>query len=266
MKLKIVFLAAAFLLFEACSKVPLTGRSQLSLVDEGQMLSLAQASYAEFLKENKVVPASDKQTVFVKKVGDNLINAVKVFMNQKGYSQQIKDYKWEVNLVESKELNAWCMPGGKIVVYTGILPVTKDETGLATVMGHEIAHAIARHGAERMSQQMAAQMGAVVGNVATSSSSQNQQIFNELYGVGAPLALLKYGRNQESEADRLGLTFMAIAGYDPRKAVDFWQRMSASAKTQQKPPEFLSTHPSDETRISGIQKYLPEALGYYNQK
>lgn len=265
MKLKIVALVASVTILEACSQVPLTGRNQISLVDEGQMLSLAQSSYTEFLKENKVVAGTNKDAVFVKKVGNNLIEAVKKFMNEKGYGDQIKDYKWEVNLVESKELNAWCMPGGKIVVYTGILPVTKDETGLATVMGHEIAHAIARHGAERMSQQMAIEYGAAIGSTALSKNAQNQQVFNQLYGVGAPIVLLKYGRNQESEADRLGLSFMAVAGYDPRKAVDFWQRMSASTQGQQRPPEWLSTHPSDETRIAGIQKYLPEALTYYKK-
>ncbi|MCO4292236.1 M48 family metallopeptidase [Solitalea sp. MAHUQ-68] len=265
MKLKVVALVAAIGLFEACSQVPLTGRSQLSLVDESQMLSLAQTSYTDFLKENKVVASTNKDAVYVKKVGNNLIEAVKTFMNQKGYGDQIKDYKWEVNLVESKELNAWCMPGGKIVVYTGILPVAKDEAGLATVMGHEIAHAIARHGAERMSQQMAIEYGAAVGSAATSKNAQYQSVFNQLYGVGAPMVLLKYGRNQESEADRLGLTFMAIAGYDPNKAIDFWQRMSASSQGQQKPPEWLSTHPSDETRIAGIKKYLPEAMGYYKK-
>ncbi|AFD07493.1 M48 family metallopeptidase [Solitalea canadensis] len=265
MKLKIIAVVVAVTILEACSQVPLTGRSQISLVDEGQMLSLAQSSYTEFLKENKVVANTSKDAVFVKKVGNNLIEAVKKFMNEKGYGDQIKDYKWEVNLVESKELNAWCMPGGKIVVYTGILPVTKDETGLATVMGHEIAHAIARHGAERMSQQMAVEYGAAIGSTALSKNTQNQQVFNQLYGVGAPIVLLKYGRNQESEADRLGLSFMAVAGYDPRKAVDFWQRMSASSQGQQRPPEWLSTHPSDETRIAGIQKYLPEALSYYKK-
>ncbi|SMO76359.1 M48 family metallopeptidase [Solitalea koreensis] len=263
MKLKFI---AAFLfvaVISSCSKVPLTGRSQLSLVDEGQMMTMAASSYSEYLKENPVVPTTNKDAQRVKRVGGQLIDAVTRFMNQNGYANQIANYKWEVNLIQNKELNAWCMPGGKMAVFTGILPVCKDDAGLATVMGHEIAHAIARHGSERMSQQLAAEAGAVAGGMVTANSHEATSIFNQLYGTGAPLLLLKYSRKQESEADHLGLIFMAMAGYNPNTAVDFWQRMSASA-TGQKPPEILSTHPSDQTRIDDIKRLIPEAMKYYN--
>jgi predicted Zn-dependent protease len=262
MKLKFIASLLMIAIFSACSKVPLTGRSQLSLVDEGQMMSMAESSYGQYLKENPVVPATNPDAQRVKKVGNQLIAAITRFMNEKGYASQIANYKWEVNLVQSKEVNAWCMPGGKIAVFTGILPVTKDDAGLATVMGHEIAHAIARHGSERMSQQMAAQAGAMAGGLATSNSQQATNIFNQLYGTGAPLLLLNYSRKQESEADHLGLIFMAMAGYNPNAAVDFWQRMAASS-TGQKPPEILSTHPSDQTRINDIKRLIPEAMNYY---
>ena|SRR2546428_5106158 len=263
MKLKFVAASLMIVAITSCSKVPLTGRSQLHLIDEGEMMAMAATSYSQYLKENPVVPSTNTDAQRVKKVGSQLIDAVTRFMNQNGYANQIANYKWEVNLVQSKEVNAWCMPGGKIAVFTGILPVSKDDAGLATVMGHEIAHAIAHHGSERLSQQMAAQAGAMAGGLATSNSQEATNIFNQLYGTGAPLLLLKYSRKQESEADHLGLIFMAMAGYNPNLAVDFWQRMSASS-TGQKPPELLSTHPSDQTRIDDIKRLIPEAMKYYN--
>lgn len=253
------------LAFTSCSTVPLTGRSRLNLVSDDQVLPMAFQAYSEFLTENKsaVLSASNAQAAKVKMVGNKLIASVKSYMNANGHAELIKNYNWEVNVVQSKELNAWCMPGGKIVVYTGILPVTKDDAGLATVMGHEIAHAIAGHSAERMSQQMVAQGVGVLGNVATANNEKRQSIFNTLYGVGTPLAMLSYGRNQELEADRLGLIFMAMAGYNPQNATAFWQRMASASSGSQKPPEFLSTHPSDATRIAKIQNALPEAQKYY---
>lgn len=255
------------LALSSCSTVPLTGRSRLSLVSNESMLPMAFQAYGEFLTTNKatVLPASNTQAQKVKRIGNNLILAVKSYMNNNGYADLIKDYKWEVNVVESKEMNAWCMPGGKIVVYTGILPVTQTDAGLATVMGHEIAHAIAGHSAERMSQEMVAQGIGAAGGVALSKNPKTQSIFNSLYGVGTPLAMLSFSRKQELEADRLGLIFMSMAGYNPQNAVDFWQRMAQASQSNQKPPEFLSTHPSDATRIAQIQKYLPEAQQYYKK-
>jgi len=253
------------LAFSSCSTVPLTGRSRLNLVSDEQVLPMAFQAYSEFLTENKgsVLSASNAQAAKVKSVGNKLIASVKSYMNNNGHADLIKNYNWEVNVVQSKELNAWCMPGGKIVVYTGILPVTKDDAGLATVMGHEIAHAIAGHSAERMSQQMVAQGAGALGNAVTASNSKRQSVFNTLYGIGTPLAMLSYGRNQELEADRLGLIFMAMSGYNPQNAIAFWQRMSQASSGSQKPPEFLSTHPSDDTRITRIKNALPEAQKYY---
>ncbi|HKG07532.1 MAG TPA: M48 family metallopeptidase [Pedobacter sp.] len=264
-KILIIGITVIGLAFSSCSTVPLTGRSRLNLVSDDQVLPMAFQAYGEFLTENKsaVLPASNAQAQRVKTIGNRLIAAVKSYMNNNNYGDLIQNYKWEVNVVESKELNAWCMPGGKIVVYTGILPVTKDDAGLATVMGHEIAHAIAGHSAERMSQEMVSQGIGAAGSVALSKNSKTQSIFNTLYGVGTPLVMLKYGRNQELEADRLGLIFMAMAGYNPQNATAFWQRMASVSQGSQKPPEFLSTHPSDATRISQIQNALPEAQKYY---
>jgi len=245
----------------ACSTVPLTGRRQLSLVDENQIQQEAAQAYSQFLKDpsTKVVNSgSDAQRV--KTVGNRIAAAINRFLQENGYADQY-NYKWEFNLVQSKDINAWCMPGGKVAVYTGILPVTKNDAGLATVMGHEIAHAIAHHSAERASQMMAAQLGGGLVGVASGGS----EIIGQLYGLGGQLALLKYSRNQESEADRLGLIFMAMAGYDPASAVDFWQRMASAKEGSGAPPEFLSTHPSDETRIRDIQKRLPEAQKYYKK-
>ncbi|WP_256007590.1 MULTISPECIES: M48 family metallopeptidase [Pedobacter] len=257
---------AVALALSSCSTVPLTGRSRLNLVSNDQVLPMAFQAYSEFLTENKsaVLPSNNAQAQRVKNVGNKLIASVKNYMNNNNYGDLIADYKWEVNVVQSKELNAWCMPGGKIVVYTGILPVTQDDAGLATVLGHEIAHAIAGHSAERMSQEMVSQGIGVAGNVALSRNPRSQSVFNTLYGVGAPIAMLKYSRNQELEADRLGLIFMAMAGYNPQNATSFWQRMSSASQGSQKPPEFLSTHPSDATRIAQIQRALPEAQRYYN--
>ena len=266
-KIFVLAFAASTLLFNSCSTVPLTGRSRLNLVSNDQVLPMAFQAYSEFLTDNKsiVLPASNAQASRVKMVGNKLINAVKQYMNNNNYGDLIKDYQWEVNVVQNKEQNAWCMPGGKIVVYTGILPVTQDDAGLATVMGHEIAHAIAGHSAEQMSQEMLAQGIGAAGGVALSKNPQAQGIFNTLYGVGTPIAMLSYSRSKELEADRLGLIFMAMAGYNPQSAISFWQRMGASAQGKQKPPEFLSTHPSDASRIAQIQKYLPEATQFYKK-
>ncbi|MNK14825.1 TPR repeat-containing protein YfgC precursor [compost metagenome] len=264
-RILIVGVTVIGLAFSSCSTVPLTGRSRLNLVSDDQVLPMAFQAYSTFLTENKnaVLPASNAQASRVKVIGNKLIVAVKTYMNNNNYGNLIKDYKWEVNLVDSKELNAWCMPGGKIVVYTGILPVTKDDAGLATVMGHEIAHAIAGHSAERMSQEMASQGIGALGAGLLSNNPKSQGVFNTLYGVGTPLVMLKYSRNQELEADKLGLIFMAMAGYNPNNATAFWQRMASASAGSQKPAEFLSTHPSDATRIAQIQRDIPEAMKFY---
>ncbi len=248
----------------SCSTVPLTGRKQLSLVDDSQINQAAAASYQQLLSspETKVISGtSDAQRV--KRIGQQLAVAIERYLQQNGYANQYK-FSWEFNLIQSKEVNAWCMPGGKVAVYSGILPITQTDAGLAVVMGHEIAHAIARHSAERMSQELAAQAGGAVVGVAT-NNKKSANIINALYGVGGQLALLKYGRDQESEADRLGLTFMAMAGYNPNEAVTFWQRMAAQKDGSSAPPEFLSTHPADATRIANIKAAIPEAMKYYKK-
>lgn len=268
MKKTVIFgVATALLAISSCSTVPLTGRSRLSLVDESQLQQQAAIGYAQLLSDpqTKVVSASSTNAQMVKRVGQKIASAVTQYMNQNGYGDQIANYKWEYNLIDSKEINAWCMPGGKIAVYTGILPVTKDEAGLATVMGHEVAHAIAQHSAERASQMTVAQgVGAAVG--VASSNSKYAEYINAAYGIGGQLAILSYGRSQELEADKMGLAFMAMAGYNPNNAVAFWQRMAQASAGSQKPPAFLSTHPTDETRIAQIQRALPEAMKYYKGK
>ncbi|MXV15836.1 M48 family metallopeptidase [Hufsiella ginkgonis] len=258
-QLKFLFTTIAILVLAACATVPLTGRKKLSLVDEASIQTEAATAYKQFLSDPKTkVIANSTDAQRVKRVGTAIAGAISRYMQANGYGTQY-NYNWEFNLVESKDINAWCMPGGKVAVYTGILPVTQSDAGLATVMGHEIAHAIAGHSSERASQTALAQAGGSVIGAATGS-----QTVAQLYGVGGQLTLLKYGRNQESEADRLGLIFMAMAGYDPQAAVSFWQRM-ATASQNGGTPEFLSTHPSDATRIADIQKRLPEAMKYYKK-
>jgi predicted Zn-dependent protease len=259
-----ITLAVALVVY-ACSTVPITGRKQLSLIPAGEMLSMSYSEYDSVLKTSKL--STDKQqTQLVKKVGGRIQKAVETYFAEKGLSDQLKDYKWEFNLLESKEVNAWCMPGGKVAVYTGILPVTQNEVGLAVVLGHEISHAVAQHGAERMSQELIAQLGGQALSVALQNKpEQTKQLWMSVYGVGAQVgALLPYSRTHESEADHLGLIFMSMAGYDPNEALTFWQRMAASGG--QKPPEFLSTHPADETRIADIKKEIPEAMQYYRKQ
>jgi predicted Zn-dependent protease len=258
-------LAVIAIAINACSTVPLTGRSQLSLVSDDQINPAAAQSYRTLLSDPKTkVISSGTDAQRVKRIGSQLAVAIDSYLKANGYGSQY-NYQWEFNLIQSSEVNAWCMPGGKVAVYSGILPITQTDAGLATVMGHEIGHAIAHHSAEALSQQMAVQAGGSAINAATGNKSQTTQaLIGTLYGVGGQLATLKYSRDKENEADRLGLTFMAMAGYDPRQAVTFWQRMAA--QNQGAPPEFLSTHPSDATRIANIQKLVPEAMKYYKGK
>lgn len=257
--LKTIFLTV---LLVSCSKVPISGRRQIHMLPESTMMSMSLTSYRSFLSKNKVLPESDERAQMVKRAGARIAEAVRKFMIQKKLTKRIAGYKWEFNLVEDNIANAWCMPGGKVVVYTGLLPVTVDETGLAVVMGHEIAHAIARHGNERMSQQLIVSLGGIGLAVALQQKPQEtQDVFNLSYGVASTLGVLKYSRVHESEADKMGLVFMAMAGYNPEEAVGFWQRMAKSGGG--KAPEILSTHPSDETRIKDIKAFLPKAKAYY---
>jgi predicted Zn-dependent protease len=265
MKIKVLAVIGLSTLLMACSTVPLTGRRQANLVSDTEMQQMAATSYRELLSDPKTKVVNNAQSRQVKAVGAKIQAAVTRFMNENGYSDQIAGFNWEFNLIESPEANAWCMPGGKVAVYTGILPITQNEAGLATVMGHEIAHAIAKHSNERYSQEMIAQgLGAIVGSAVTKTEA-GMNVFNQVFGIGAQTGvLLPNSRKQESEADRLGLTFMAMAGYDPQSAVYFWQRMAAKSNGAA-PPEFLSTHPSDATRINDIKRYLPEANKYYKK-
>lgn len=246
----------------SCETFPITGRSQLSLVSDSEINALSFNQYKDFISKHKLSNNAD-QTQRVKNVGMRISDAVIRFFSKQGQSNQLAGYKWEFNLIEDKEVNAWCMPGGKVVVYTGILPVTKDDTGLAVVMGHEIAHAIAEHGKERISQALLTQMGGMALSAALSQQpGATSSLFLNAYGIGTQVGiLLPYSRLHESEADRLGLIFMAMAGYDPNAAVAFWQRM-AQTKKGSSPPEFLSTHPADTNRINTIRSYIPEAMSY----
>ena len=257
-----LFTASTF--FFSCSTVPLTGRSQLNMIPSSEMLAMSFQQYDLFLKENKL--STNQEAVnMVTRTGANIKVAVEKYMKQNNMSDRLKGYSWEFNLVENELVNAWCMPGGKVVIYTGILTVTKDEAGLAVVMGHEIAHAIAEHGNERMSQQLLQQAGAVGLMVAMKDEPvQTQAMWLAVYGVGTQVGImLPYSRTHESEADRLGLIFMAMAGYNPHEAPKFWERMASQGGGQ--PPEFLSTHPSHETRIENLNKWIPEAMKYYKK-
>ncbi|WP_128544211.1 M48 family metallopeptidase [Larkinella soli] len=256
-----------------CQKVPLSNRKQLVLIPNEQMLPLSFSNYKEVLDTSRVV-RSGSQADMIRRVGGRIRQAVESYMAANNFSSRLKGFQWEFNLIESPQVNAWCMPGGKVAFYTGILPYTQNEAGVATVMGHEVSHAIAEHGNERMSEGMLAQGLLSAGQVALGAAlaekpQQTQALFMNAYGVGAPIAYqvgrgLPHSRSQESEADRLGLIFMSLAGYNPQEAVDFWGRM-AKAGGGKKPPEFLSTHPSDERRIRDLQKQMPDAMKYYQR-
>jgi predicted Zn-dependent protease len=253
------------LVLAACSTVPLTGRQQLDLVPSGQIMAMSAEQYKEVMDEHTVVTGTSEARM-VAEIGNRIRKAVEQYLASQEQSDLLEGYAWEFNLIEDDTANAWAMPGGKVAVHTGMLPVAEDETGLATVMGHEVAHAVARHGNERMSQGLLTQLGGMaLGAALSQNPSQTNQLFMAAYGIGTQVGvLLPYSRLQESEADQLGLIFMAMAGYDPRKAVDFWQRMAAKGSGEA-PPEFLSTHPSHDTRINQIEDHLPEAMKYYKK-
>ena len=246
--------------------VPITGRQQKLMVNDGEVLGLSTQQYQEFMKTAKLSTDANK-TAMVKRVGQNLANAVVNYLNANGLQNDVQNYKWTFNLVQDKQVNAWCMPGGLIVVYEGILPVTQDEASLAIVLGHEIAHAVARHSAEQMSTQMRQQYGLQIGSVvagALGMGQNTQSIVQAIAAQGFNFKNLKYSRDHENEADHMGLIFAAMAGYDPQVAITFWQRMAAQSSNQTS--EFLSDHPSDATRIKNIQGWMPEALKYYKPK
>lgn len=260
-KILIIFAAIAFQV--GCSTNAITGRKQLSLFPESTLQAQALTQYKAFLGENKVVNPSDNNAAMVKRVGSRIANAISQYYAKQGKGNILEGYKWEFNLVDNKEINAWCMPGGKVVVYTGLLNISQNEAALAVVMGHEITHAVAHHGNERMSQGALAQGLEIAGNIFTSGNQKANNLFNNIFAPTAQVAvLLPNSRNQEYEADHFGLNFAAMAGYNPREAIPFWQRMNAAAGSS-KPPEFLSTHPSDENRIAKLQSYMDEALTYY---
>ena len=261
----ILILILAFSVFtNSCSTVPVTGRNQLSIIPASQLMSMSFQQYDEFLKENKVSNDA-KQSATIKKVGLKIQKAVEQYLATKNLSSHLDGYSWEYNLVDNEQANAWCMPGGKVVFYTGILPICKDEAGIATVMGHEIAHAIAEHGGERMSQGLIVQLGGMGLQAALQNEpALTQQLALTAFGIGSQLGVtLPFSRLHESEADHMGLIFMAMAGYNPNAAVEFWQRMAAQGG--EAPSEFLSTHPSNQTRINDLKKLIPEAMQYYKQ-
>ena len=255
-------LAAAALLLAACATVPITGRKQLSMVSDAEMTAMSFQQYEQVIAESQL-STDPEATAMVKRVGARIQGAVEKYFAENGMSSHLDGYAWEFNLIQSDQPNAWCMPGGKVAFYTGILPFCQDDTGVAVVMGHEIAHAIAEHGGERMSHQLAMQMGGMALSEATKNEpEETQAIYMSVFAVGAQYgAMLPYSRTHESEADHMGLIFMAMAGYDPQAAPVFWERMSAGGGGA--PPEFMSTHPSDETRIRQLNEHMPEALGYY---
>ncbi len=274
MKKTILGMLAAVGLITACSRVPLTGRSQLLLVPNSEVLALSSQQYRQFLDTSRVVPANSANSEMVTRVGTRIRRGVEQYMNANGLGSRLEGFNWEYHLVQSPQVNAWCMPGGKIVVYSGILPYTQNEAGLATVLGHEVSHAVAEHGRERMSESMLANGLISVGQAYTGSRAQREgstsgALLMQAVGATLPAAYqfgraLPHGRKQESEADHLGLIFMAVAGYNPQESIGFWQRM-AKASGGKAPPEFLSTHPSDQRRISDLQKLMPEAMKYYQQ-
>jgi predicted Zn-dependent protease len=261
--LRLSLISAISLVLLSCQTVPITGRHQLALIPSGQVQSMSAGQYRDFLAQHQVIRGT-ADAEMVQRVGKRIQQAVERYFAEHNLSGQLKGYHWEFNLVDSKDVNAWCMPGGKVVVYTGILPMTRDETGLAVVLGHEIAHAVANHGDERMSQGLLAEMGgAALAEALSAKPKETSDLFMTAYGLGAQVGvLLPFSRLHESEADHLGLIFMAMAGYDPRSAVAFWERMAAGKKGAA-PPQLLSTHPADATRIRDIQSLIPEAMRYY---
>lgn len=265
--LRILSLVVATVIMASCgttTQVPITGRKQNLIVSDEQVLSLSNEQYKEYMKTAKA-STNAANTAMVKRVGQRLANAVVAYLNANGQGSEVSQYKWEFNLVQNTQVNAFCMPGGKIVVYEGLLPVTQDEASLAIVLGHEIAHAVAKHSAERLSNTYKQQYGMqILGGVAQAAgvNSSLQQLGTQVLGVGAQAWSSGFSRSQESEADHIGLIFAAMAGYDPQVAVSFWQRMASAGNSSS---SIFSDHPSDAKRIKQIQGWLPEAQKYYKK-
>jgi len=262
--LRILIISLFSLLIVACSVNPFTGRKQMTFLPESILLQMSLTNYQEFLSANKPVPKTDANAKLVENVGKKIAGSVEKFLKDNGSEDRIKEFDWVFNLVNEPTPNAWCMPGGKVVVYSGILPYTKSEAGLATVLGHEIAHAVAKHGNERLSQQLVVTLGGMgLQYYLKEKPEETKQLFMLAYGAGSTLGTLAYSRKHESEADQMGMVFMAMAGYDPSKAIEFWETFAAAGGAE--PPEFLSTHPSNSTRIRKLKEFLPEAMKYYKK-
>lgn len=262
---KAIILLTGALIIYACATVPVTGRRQLAMVSNAEIMPMANDQYRQVLLESKL-STDQAQAAMVKNVGVKIQKAVERYMTDKGLSSELNGFQWEFNLIDDpKTVNAWCMPGGKVAFYTGIMPICKDEAGVAVVMGHEVAHAIANHGRERMSQGLLANglLGTVSGALGQ-NPTLTQQVFMQAVGVGTQIGMLKFSRQHESEADKIGLIFMSMAGYDPNEAPKFWERMS-SMSGGGAPPEWLSTHPSHDTRIKDLNAAIPEAMQYYKK-
>ncbi|MEQ8424461.1 MAG: M48 family metallopeptidase [Cyclobacteriaceae bacterium] len=260
-----IALTLILLISYACATVPVTGRRQVSLVSNAEIISMSSQQYQQVLGENKL-SNNQEQVAMIKRVGNNIKTAVEQYMASKGASAELAGFNWEFNLIQDDQtVNAWCMPGGTVAFYTAIMPICQDELGVAVVMGHEVAHAIANHGRERMSQGLIAQFGLGTLSAAMGQNpTATQNIFMQAVGVGTNVGMLKFSRSHESEADHIGLIFMSMAGYDPSAAPKFWERMTELSGGQQ-PPEFLSTHPSHETRINDLEGWIPEAMEYYKK-
>lgn len=262
---KILLLLVIILFAYGCATVPVTGRKQLSLISNSELLPMSYTNY-EGVLDSANISSNKQQADMVKRVGVKIQHAVESYMAQINASSHLDGYDWEFNLIDEDIANAWCMPGGKVAFYTGIIPICKDETGIAVVMGHEVAHAIANHGAERMSQGLVQQMGGAALDVALADKpNETRALFGMAYGVASNYgAVLPFSRLHESEADKMGLIFMAMAGYDPREAPGFWERMAKNSGGGA-PPEFMSTHPAHETRIKDLNEQIPEAMKYYKK-
>lgn len=259
MKTKFVyFISICLLTVISCATNPFTGKKTMAFVSNDQLFPSAFAQYNQVLKENKVIKGT-KDSEMITRVGQRIATAAERWLDANGYQGYLDDYKWEYKLIESEQVNAWCMPGGKIAFYTGILPIAQNETGVAAIMGHEVAHALANHGQQRMSAAYIQQGLAVAGNVALSNDQQALDIFNQSYGIASNVGgMLPFSRSHETEADKIGLYIMAIAGYNPDEAAELWKRMKAKSGGEA-PPEFFSTHPSNDSRIKNLQTLAPTA-------
>ena len=256
---KIISFAIVFVFIVSCSTVPITGRKRINIVKDAQILPASFAQYEGFLKENKISTDAKKSNE-IQSVGLNISKAVDKFMRANGMVSEADNYRWEFNLIDDPTVNAWCMPGGKVVFYTGILPICDNTDGVAAVMGHEVAHAFAKHGQERMTSAYGQQLGGIAVAISTNNKDpKTQQLWNTIYGVGSQVGMLAYSRTHETEADKLGMVFMIMAGYKPEEAINVWVRMSQRA-AKSGTPEFLSTHPSNETRIQNLKSHLPTAV------